>query len=735
MAKLLYKLGHLAYEKPKKILLTWLLLLVTLVVIAFSMGIKFTGELSIPGTKSEKAGDVLKEAFSQGDEPSGGTIKLIFKTEDGKKVEDKSVKEAIDKTIAEVKKDSSVKSVADPYMMKTISADKTIAYADITYDVPANDVTESSKENILDSIEISKDAGIQTELGGSVAFSSIEIGGVSEVLGVGAAFLILVITFGLFLAAGLPIITALIGLVSGLMFIFIGTNFTETSSFTLSLAAMIGLAVGIDYALFIISRYRQNISEGYDLKESTARSLATAGSAVLFAGVTVIIALSGLLLVGIPFLGVMGIAAAVVVLMVVLVSLTAVPAVISLVGDRISPNRKNKIFTIFDKKNKSSKANKPNAWGKFVSKHPVIIVFAVLLLTISISTSALKLELGLPDNGMKAEDTTERKGYDILAEGFGDGFNGPLIVVADASNVDKNPYLAIQESVKSLNDIGDIESISPVIQNQTGKVAMVNIQPKSGPNNIKTKELVKNIREKAEDVEKDTAVKLMVTGSTAVNIDISEKLSDAMPKFVVVIIGLALILMILVFRSILVPVKAVLGFAMTLASTLGFGVIVLQEGNFRTLLGIPAAGPIVCFMPILATGILFGLAMDYEVFLVSRMRENFMKKGKAKEAVVSGINHSGTVVTAAGLIMAIVFASFIFNEDIIIKSMGLTLAFGVLFDAFVIRMTFVPAVMMLLGKGAWYIPNWLNKILPKFDIEGESINEDEFSQNKRKKVS
>ncbi|XYQ02084.1 MMPL family transporter [Bacillus safensis] len=716
MAKFLYNLGNFAFTKPKRMLIGWLLILVAVVAATIGTGVSFNGDMSIPGTKSEKAMDLLEKKFPAGDDE--GTIRLIFKAPKDETLEAKKVKHKINETIKEIKKDKAVKQVTDLYETFTISKDKKIGYADITYRVKADKVKESSKEKVLNSIKISKDAGIQTELGGSVTFSEIEVGGISEIIGIIFAFLILAFTFASLLVAGLPILTAVIGLVIGVMVILITSNFVDMSAFSLTLAVMIGLAVGIDYALFIISRYRQLLAEGYNLNEAAARAVGTAGSAVLFAGVTVIVALCGLVLVDIPFLGIMGLVGAFMVLSVMLVSLTIVPAILGLLGDKVSPSRKNKLFSKLQPK----KEKKTMGWGRFIQKHPGKIMLGVILLTGLISWPALHMELGLPDNGMKGKETTERKGYDLLAEGFGKGFNGPLVVIIDASQADKTmKSKSIEKSSKLLEKMDGIKHITPAIPDPSGEYAMLTILPRSGPEDKETKQLVKDIR----NVSSVTDTKFLVTGSTAVNIDISDRLSEALPKFAGVIIGFAFVLMILVFRSFLVPLKAVLGFLMTLTATLGFAVFVLQDGHLAPLFGIPAAGPLLNFMPVLVTGILFGLAMDYEVFLVSRMREEFLLSHDAKKSVISGLQHSGRVVTAAGLIMIFVFASFIFAQDLIIKTMGLTLAFGVLFDAFVIRMTFIPACMMLLGRANWYLPKWLARLLPHIDIEGESIAQKE----------
>ncbi|QDZ88260.1 MMPL family transporter [Priestia megaterium] len=727
MGKYLYKLGGWAYRKRGKVILGWLAILIVLVIGLVSFGATFDEGMSIPGMKSEKAMDVLNKEFPPNKNENGGQIRMIFKAPKGETLESPSVQKAIQSSLDLAPKDKEVKTVLTPYQTGSISKDKRIGYADITYKVEADKVTEDSKEKIKDIAKLTRGAGIQTELGGSVSFSKMEIGGPSEVIGIAVAFIILAFTFASFLTAGLPIITAVVGLIVGILCILIGTNFASIQSVSLTLAVMISLAVGIDYALFILSRHRQQLAEGIDMKESVARSVATAGSAVIFAGLTVIVALCGLSVVGIPFLTAMGLTAAISVVVVVLIAITLVPAVLGIAGHRISPARKNRFLSWAHSKKTDPESNK---WGRFVTRYPILIILAGVILTGILSMPALHMELGLPDNGMKSKNTTERRAYDLMSEGYGDGINGPLVVVVDASK-HKDSQEAIIKATKEIGDLPNIASVTPPILNKSEKFAMINILPKTGPNDAKTKDLVHAIRDKAEKVKKDEKVELMVTGSTAVNIDISEKLSEAVPKFASIIVIFALVLLIVVFRSILVPVKAVLGFIMSLTATLGFAVLVLQDGHLTTLFDIPQAGPLLNFMPVLVIGILFGLAMDYEVFLVSRMREDYTHGKDAKKSVLSGMKHSGPVVTAAGLIMISVFASFIFAGDIMIKSMGLVLTFGVLFDAFIVRMTLVPAVMSLLGKAAWHLPKWLDRILPNVDIEGESILKEKKSEDQK----
>lgn len=719
MAKYLYKLGQWSVENRKKIVVGSIGILVAMVIIALSMGPSFEDSMSIPGTKSEEAGNLIKKEFQTSDQPSSSEVQLIMKAPKGETLESEHINNEISDMLHEIKeKDKDIVSVATPLELGNISENKKIGYAVVTYDVAPTKVTEASKENILENIEKTRDAGIQTEIGGNVAFSELEIGGVSEAIGVLVAYLVLAITFASFLAAGMPIITALIGLGIGIMTILIGTNLFEITSFSLSLAAMLGIAVGIDYALFIIARFRQQLAKGYSIKESVSIATATAGSAVVFAGLTVIIGLLGLSVAKIPFLTIMGISAAICVLISIFVAVIVVPALLGLMGKKMGPSRKNKFLHKIMGGNKKQGSNK---WGEFVTKRPLIVaVFGVALLAV-ISIPFFHMELGLPDNGTKSDETTERKAYDLLSEAYGPGYHASLVVVAKTSDQTGDAHQSLIEATNELSKLDNVKTVSPAIPSPTGKVYMISITPKTGPNDSETKKLVNEIRDHSEMMEKEHHIELLVTGSTAVNIDIAQKLNDALPIFASLIVGLAFVLLVPVFRSILVPLKAVLGFLLSLGATLGFVTFVIQDGNLINLFGFAIASPVLCFLPVIVIGILFGLAMDYEVFLVSRMREEFTHTGDARKAILAGMRDSGGVVTAAGLIMIAVFAGFMLAPDPIIKSMGFALTFGVLFDAFVVRMAIVPAVMMLMGKAAWYLPKWLDKILPNIDVEGEAV--------------
>ncbi|WP_138495023.1 MMPL family transporter [Paenibacillus pinistramenti] len=718
MAKWLYQIGKWSFRSKKTVIIGAICLLVLALAGGVSLGSAFSGGLSIPGTKSEKAMQVMGEAF--GDQTGGGgTIRLIFKAPENQTLQSDTVKQIIQATEQEVKKDPEVASVQSVYEAKTIGKNE-IGYSTVTYKEAAGDVTQKSIDHVLQTIETPNAKGLQTELGGTVTITKVEAGGPAEAVGIVAAFVILLITFGSFIAAGLPILTAVISLAIGIMLIFLGSHYMETPSFSLSLAGMLGLAVGIDYGLFIISRYRQNLQQGMEREEAAGLANATAGSAVVFAGLTVIIALSGLTVTGIPFLGSMGIAAALTVFLAVIFTLFCIPAFLGCSKKLFVPKN--------PARNNSSpyasqqpQAPESNWWGRFVTKNPVPILLAAVLLLGAVSLPALHMHTGLPDNGSKSADTTERRGYDLLAEGFGPGFNGPLVVIAKAEPSAGDKKAAITEAVKGLSGLANIAAVTPAQMNKAGDTAILTVLPKTGPQDTMTATLVKTIRQQAESVLEQEHVELMVTGSTAVNIDMSDKLNRALPEFAGLIVGLAFILLAIVFRSLLIPIKAVLGYLLTLTATLGFVVFVVQDGHLIDFFGIPEPAPVLNFLPVLVAGILFGLAMDYEVFLVSGMREKYVHERHAKKAVLFGMKTSGTIVLAAGLIMVSVFASFIFGDDTMVKSMGLALAFGIVFDAFIVRLTIVPAVMTLLGKSAWYFPKWLDRILPKLDIEGESF--------------
>ncbi|KMN45248.1 MMPL family transporter [Bacillus sp. LK2] len=732
MAKYLYKLGNWAASHGKGVIFSTLGILVILGVLAGSLGSSYTDKITIPGTPADKASKLLEKEFPES-QSAGAQVKIVFKAPKDQTLDSEHINKVITDTLSDIQKDdSNVESVVPPIQLGNLNKDKTIGYAVVNYKDDAKDIKESSKKNVLDKIKRTRDEGIQTELTGDVKFTVSESHGESEAIGIIIAFVILAITFTSLLAAGMPIITAMIGLGIGILGVTIGSNYIEFQDVTLSLATMLGIAVGIDYALFIMNRFRQQLGEGHSVKESIAIATGTAGSAVVFAGITVIIGLLGLSIMQVPFLTMMGVAASISVLCAILVSIIVLPAILGMVGHRFHPSKGNKLL----KKITGEKEGKvpSNKWGEFVTKRPLVISLVAIALLAVISIPFFHMNLGLPDDGdTMSKNTTERKAYDLMTEAYGKGVHSTLVVAAKVDSKKQDPQetqKAVTEITKEISELKNVKSVTPAFPNSSGEVYIITVTPKSGPNDIKTKDLVKHIREKSDTTKIENDIELLVTGTTAVNIDIAEKLNDALPIFAVLVVGLAYVLLVLVFRSILIPLKAVLGFLLSLIATLGFVVYVIQDGNLLSLFGFPSSSAVLAFLPILTIGILFGLAMDYEVFLVSRMREVYTHTGNPKEAVLAGMRDSGRVVTAAGLIMIAVFLGFMLMPDPIVKSIGMSLAFGVLFDAFVVRMTIVPAVMTLMGKAAWYMPKWLDKILPNIDVEGESILHKSESKDK-----
>ena len=716
MAKLLYKLGFWASNHIKTVLFSTIALFLVTGIAVLTLWFDFDDDMSIPGTSAQNTIELLEEEFPEVGK-AGAQIQVVFKAPDGKDLLDEEVQGHISSLVSDIQNLDGIEMVYTPDMLQNYNEDKTIAFAMAMYDVPSKEVTFEQIDELRALLKATQDEGIQTELYSSeTELYPIELHFKTEVMGIAVAFIILFFTFGSLILAGMPIMTAGTGLCIGLLGILLATNFASISFVCLSLAAMLGLAVGIDYALFIVSRFRQEYAKGYSIQQSIAIANGTAGTAVVFAGVTVIIALVGLAIPKIPFLSMMGYTAAVTVFLAILIAVLVVPAILMLLGKKITPpvdRKKTKAEKVTDRVKFSGKFMQ--GWANALNKMPFVFALVGIALLSIISIPFFHMELGLPDDSFYEEGTHQRDSYDLLEEAYGEGYHASLVVVAEAEQ--NGEILSKLELLQGeLMSMDHVDYITNVVPKQSGEMAVIMLNPTTGPNAQETIDLVHEIRNAHIE-----GVKLHVTGTTAMNIDISEKLTDALPVFAVLIIGLAFIIFMVVFRSLLVPLKAVLGFVLSLGATLGFVTWVIQDGNFYEVFGFATSSPVLNFLPILTIGILFGLAMDYEVFLVSRMREEYAHSGNARKAVMAGIRESGGVVTAAGLIMIAVFAGFMMAPDPMTKIIGLALTFGVIFDAFIVRMMIVPAVMILMGKAAWYMPKWLDKILPNIDIEGESI--------------
>ncbi|MCW8095188.1 MMPL family transporter [Streptomyces tauricus] len=729
MATFLYKLGRLAFRRRHFVVLIWVALLTLAGVGAASAPAAGTTSFSIPGTEAQKAFDLLEQRFP-GASADGATGRIVFKAPEGEKMTDADNKATVAKTVKALGDGSEVVSVTDPYTTNAVSKDGTVAYTSVRYDVPGMELADSTRDALEAAGESARDTGLTVDVGGDALEAGAEMGATGEIIGLALAAVVLVVTLGSLVAAGLPLLTAIIGVGIGVSTITALANALDLGDTTSTLALMIGLAVGIDYALFIVSRYRAELAEGRGREEAAGRATGTAGSAVVFAGLTVVIALAGLAVVNVPMLTKMGLAAAGTVVVAVLIALTMIPAMLGYAGGKIRPaNEKRKDKAKVEDKNKAKvtgspkKPARPNMgtrWASFVIRRPAAVLLLGVVGLGVIAVPATQLELGLPDDGSQPTSTTQRRAYDLLSEGFGPGFNGPLMIVVDAKKSD-DPTAAFTSVADGIKGLKDVVTVTPPTPNKAGDTATITVIPDSKPSSTQTEDLVHAIRGQSADIKADTDAEVLVTGTTAMNIDFSQKLNDALVPYLALVVGLAFLLLIVVFRSILVPLKAALGFLLSVLAALGAVVAVFQWGWLAGLIGVEETGPIMSMMPIFMVGVVFGLAMDYEVFLVTRMREAYVHGESPSQAVVTGFRHSARVVVAAAIIMMAVFGGFIGASDSMIKMIGFGLAIAVFFDAFVVRMAIVPAVLALLGKKAWWLPRWLDRALPNVDVEGEGL--------------
>jgi len=718
MSSLLYSLGHWAFRARRLVLIGWLIVLVAIGGAAAVFNKGLDNGISIPGTESQAALDSLSTTFPQ---VSGASAQIIVVAADGQLITDPAYKDTLNSVADEMTQLPQIENVTSPFNERingAISDNNKAGLLSVQFDGPTSTITPKSLAELEAATEqLSSDlpAGSTVSLGGQIYSSSMPTITPTELIGVGVALIVLIITFGSFLAAGMPLLTALLGVGISIALIFVATAFAKVTSTTPMLALMLGLAVGIDYALFIISRHQDELRKGDTPEEAAARATGTAGSAVIFAGLTVMIALLGLGIAGIPFLTTMGVAAAVGVGIAVIISITLIPALLGFAGERLRPKQK---------KTKKAQAQKPNrfftGWVKAVTRFPLVTILAVLAVITVVALPALNLRLALPDAGSNAPDDRSRITYDLVAENFGEGFNGPLLVTGTI--VTSTDPLGLMDDLKSeLEKIPGVAAVPLATPNMTADTGIIQVIPEGAPDSPETKALVQAIRDKHDYFQKKYGVDLSVTGFTASGIDISTLLGNALLPFGIVVVGLSLILLTMVFRSIWVPIKAAVGYLFSVVAAFGVVTLVLQEGVGAELLHVDKPGPVISFMPIIVMGILFGLAMDYEVFLVARMREDYVHSGKARKSIVTGFVGSAKVVTAAAVIMFAVFAAFVPESDGSMKAIALALAVGIFVDAFIVRMTFVPAVLQLLGDKAWYMPKWLDRVLPHFDVEGEGV--------------
>lgn len=738
MSTLLSSLGRWSFRHPWRVLVSWLLALGLAGAGALVLGAGTDNSFSIPGTESQAGLEQLSRSFPQ---VSGTSAQIIIVAADGDSVTDDPYRADIEKAVDDLGDLDGVLAANSPYdemVNGLINDDETAAIVRLQFDGQSTDVsaeTEDALRSVSDDLAAELPDGAQTALGGELFATSVPGLTLTEAVGLLIALLVLIVTFRSFVVAGLPLLTAVLGVGISMAGIFAATAFATVSSTTPLLALMLGLAVGIDYALFIMARHQDQVREGVDPEESASRAVGTAGSAVVFAGVTVLIALIGLGFAGIPFLTTMGIAASVAVAIAVAIAVTLTPALLGFMKGRVAgrPRRAPKA-----KKGAPASEGSPSRtkgsdrWVRGVTKHPILVSAAVVLGLGIVAVPALSLNLALPNAGTLPPSSEARQSYDLVGEEFGPGFNGPLILTGTIVT-STDPLGLMEDLGDAVADIPGVKEVALATPNETADTGIVQIVPETAPDDPATADLVRELRSHHDEWLDKFGIDLKVTGFTAVGIDISDQLGNALLPFGIFVIGLSLILLTIVFRSLWVPLTAALGYLLSIVAAFGVVGAVFEWGWFADLLHVAKVGPIISFMPIILMGVLFGLAMDYQVFLVSRMREEFVhdpdakspdratRRRAAQRAVRSGFTGSAKVVTAAGLIMFAVFVAFVPEGDSSLKPIALGLAAGIAIDAFLVRMTLIPALMAILGERAWELPAWLEKMLPSVDIEGEAV--------------
>ena len=714
MTQLLYRLGRWCVRNRKRVTLLWVGFAVLTTVLGQVAGGEASNKFSVPGVESQKALDVLRERFPSA---AGTSAQVVFSATSGT-LADASAKKVVDSTIATITAQPNVEGVS-PLQN---SADGAIGFVEVRYSKPVAEIKTAAFDALDSATKAAATKAVEIELGGELptAATNAPPGG-QEIIGLAAAVVVLLIAFGSVVAMGLPIGTALLGLAASIGLITTISAVADINDIATVLATMIGLGVGIDYALFIVTRHRENLRLGMTVEESAGRSIATSGSAVLFAGITVVIAICGLAIAGIPNITWMGLMSGLTVLVMVAISLTLLPALLGFAGrkiDKVSKRAAKKQAVRESDPAYVAKESGWHRWSRHVSRHPVRYLVAGVLVLGTLASPLFSLRLGMTDNGTKSTEVTTRRAYDLLSKGFGPGFNGPLLLSVELENGTTIGQLT-PLTVSVAND-PDVQSVSPARANADGTAAIIQVTPRSAPQAGATATLVHRLRESV--IPAATAdvpgAHVYVGGQTAVSIDLSDKISGRLPWFIAAVIGLSILLLMMVFRSVAVPIKAAVMNLLSIGSAYGIIVAVFQWGWLKDVIGLKETVPIVSFLPMMMFAILFGLSMDYEVFLLSRVREEFLHRKDSTAAVVEGISATARVITSAALIMICVFGSFILGDEPTIKMFGVGLAVAVFIDATIVRTVLVPATMKLLGDWNWWLPVWLDRLLPNLDIEG-----------------
>ncbi|HMG45581.1 MAG TPA: MMPL family transporter [Acidimicrobiales bacterium] len=719
MTLLLYRLGRGAVRRRRLVVVVWVVAAIGILVLGQAAGGESSDEFSVPGVESQRALDVLEDDFPAA---AGTSAQLVFAADEGSTLTSPDVAAVVATALSDVAAQPDVGGVGE----LQLSPDGTVGLADVQYAVPSDDIREAAFGRLEGVAEAADDSGLVTlELGGELPSeaSGAEPGG-EELIGLAVAMVVLLVAFGSVVAMGLPIGVALVGLLASVGLITVASAVVDVSNVAPTLASMIGLGVGIDYALFIVTRHRENLHKGMSVEEAVGRAIATSGSAVLFAGITVVIAITGLAIAGIPAVTVMGLMSGLTVAVMVAVALTLLPALLGFAGHKVNalrlPGMRASTGLV-----ESGRESLWHRWGRQVSAHPWRYLTLGMVVLGLASAPVLSLRLGWPDNGSQSEELTTRRAYDLLADGFGDGFNGPLVLSVELGSGEGSSAAVLDGLSAAVDADPGVEAVAPPRLNDDGTAAVLRVIPTTSPQDEATNDLIHRLRDDvvpealaSAGVAADSATAVHIGGATASFIDLSEKIQGRLLWFIGAVILLSVLLLMVVFRSIAVPLKAAVMNLLSIGAAYGVIVAVFQWGWGRSLFGVEESIPIVSFLPMMLFAILFGLSMDYEVFLLSRVREEYLARRDSDSAVIEGIAATGRVITSAALIMISVFAAFALGDDPTIKMFGLGLATAVLVDATIVRMVLVPATMRLLGDWNWWLPSWLDRILPTFDLEG-----------------
>ncbi len=709
MSRTLYRIGHFAGRHPWRILAAWVLVAVTAVMLNSSLGGPPDESFTIPGAESQTAADAIQDRFPQ---ETLYTSNIIFHSDEG--ITEASTRAAVDEALAKLADGDNVVEVSDPFdpSTSTVSKDGTTAFTTVAFDTEEIGVEEFEAAELATAP--ARDAGVQVEYDGGLGYAKGDAEPGSEKIGILVAVVVLAIAFGSLVAMSLPILVALVGLLIGVSTIGVLSGAMAVPEIASIVGIMIGLGVGIDYALFILARHRQNLESGMPVPEAIGRANATAGLSVLFAGTTVVLAIAGLQVSGIPMMTMMGWASAIMVAISMLAAVTLLPALLGIVKKRV-----NSVRVPFIKQRPADNPRSKSArWAARVVARPKRYGAAAALVLIVLAIPVLSMRLGFADAGNDAPSTTTRKAYDLIADGYGPGVNGPFMVVVDTEGSAK-AEATVTELSTVLGKVSGVASVDEPVLNEKGDLAILGLTPTTAPQDEATSTLLKHLRSDVIPAAvRDSSAEVSITGGTAMTDDVSQRLQDRMPLFLGAVIGLAFLVLMLVFRSILVPLKAAALNVLSVGAAYGVVVAVFQWGWGASLIGVHETVPIMPLAPMLMFAILFGLSMDYEVFLLSRVREQYLKHRDPKRAVVEGVGSTARVITSAALIMIAVFGAFILGSDHVAKMFGVGLSVAVLLDVTLVRMVLVPAAMSLLGHKAWWLPAWLDRILPTIDLEG-----------------